>query len=88
MTRRFHSRAGNLPPEAVLASIGVGAAAAALFGVGGPYGAATLVEVAGAAFATAAGIKSKRPWLAGLIGAALAFPVATAVCVATGWSSC
>jgi hypothetical protein len=88
MTRRFQSRSGSLPPEAILTFLSVGAAVAALFGTGGPYGAACLVEVAGAAFATALGINLKRPWLAGLIGAALASPVATAVCVAIGWSSC
>ncbi len=88
MSRRFQSQESGLPLEAYLTFLSAGAALAAFFGFGGPYGAACLVELAGASFATALGINSKRPWLAGLIGAALAFPLARFVFEAIGWSSC
>jgi hypothetical protein len=88
MSRRFQSQESGLPPEAYLTFLSAGAVLAAWFGIGGPYGAAFLIELAGAAFGTALRFNSTRPWIGALIGSALVFPVARALFILIGSSGC
>jgi hypothetical protein len=86
MSRRFHlSR--DPPPQAVL----VGIVIALLFLIGeraGPTVSACLIELAGAALGTAAGISAGHPALCAIVGAVLALPIAWFVFVVVEGIGC